>query len=941
MKTKLLIAMLFSLVLSTTAQAQWTAIPDSNFEQALIDLGIDDVLDGQVLTASVENITYLDVIDKNISDLTGIEAFISLQFLRASNNFLQTINTSTMPELETLIAMVNEITSLDLSQNTSLKKLLFNNNKLTEIGVSNNLQLEELVIGANNLSSVDVSNNQLLKDLFLMENQQISSIDVSSNPLLEKLFLRNCNINQIDLNSNIQLKELSIDNNQISNLDLSNNINLEMLLIQGTLIETIDLNNNNMIKVFAFSDTPITSFDFSILPNLEQLIFTRSSIIQIDLSSNQHIWEVYGVDTPLESLNLKNGVNHLITNFYITSNPNLTCIQVDDAAWSTANWTAIDPQMYFSEDCSGGAYTEIPDPYFEQALIDLGIDDVLDGQVLTASVDTVTVLDVSDKNIENLVGLEAFLSLKELFANSNNISSVDISQNTMLIGIGFIDNELTAINTHNNTVLKFIGVGSNNIDNVDFSNNPLLELVYLSSNNLNSLDVSNLSELKELGIDGNSLSSIDVTQNNKLKFLYASDNLFTEIDVSNNSQLERLSIYNQNIQVIDVTNNPKLQGLWAFNCQLTNLDLSFNSELISLHCQNNNLGYVNLKNGNNMNFIDADFSNNPNLTCIQVDDAAYSTANWTNLDPQMYFSEFCGATGDDSDGDGVPDDFDDFPMDELRAFDNYFPATGYGSLAFEDLWPGTGDYDFNDVVVDYRFEMVTNASNKVVEVFGSFVLKASGASLRNGFGFNLPTASTNLINNLNEVQVSGHQVTAPFVSLMENGFEAGQSKPTIIVFDDFYNVMEHPGSGLGINTEADKPFVAFDTLNLLIKPNEAIFGLSEFQFENWNPFIIVNNDRSREVHLADHAPTDLVDMSIFGSYEDSTDPSIGRYYKTSNNLPWAIHIIQEFVWPQEKISIVEAYNHFFEWANSSGTEYDDWYENHNGYRDDDKLYLHE
>ncbi|MDD4087350.1 MAG: LruC domain-containing protein, partial [Bacteroidales bacterium] len=349
----------------------------------------------------------------------------------------------------------------------------------------------------------------------------------------------------------------------------------------------------------------------------------------------------------------------------------------------------------------------------------------------------------------------------------------------------------------------------------------------------------------------------------------------------------------------------------------------------------------NLKNGNNLNMPSIGVTGNPSLSCIQVDDPAWSEANWTNLDSQMYFSAFCGASGDDSDGDGVPDDFDDFPMDELRAFDNYFPAAGYGSLAYEDLWPGTGDYDFNDVVVDYRFEMVTNASNKVVEVFGSFVLKASGASLRNGFGFNLPAASTNLINNLNEVQVSGHHVTESFVSLLENGFEAGQSKPTIIVFDDFYNVMEHPGSGLGINTEPDKPFVEFDTLNVLIKPNEAIFGLSDFQFENWNPFIIVNNDRGREIHLADHAPTDLVDVSVFGSYEDSTDPSTGRYYKTSNNLPWAIHIIQEFVWPQEKISIVEAYHHFFEWANSSGTEFDDWYENHNGYRDDDKLYLHE
>jgi len=53
----------------------------------------------------------------------------------------------------------------------------------------------------------------------------------------------------------------------------------------------------------------------------------------------------------------------------------------------------------------------------------------------------------------------------------------------------------------------------------------------------------------------------------------------------------------------------------------------------------------------------------------------------------------------DSDGDGIQDADDDFPNDPARAFINFFPAAGYGSLAFEDLWPGKGDYDFNDLVV--------------------------------------------------------------------------------------------------------------------------------------------------------------------------------------------------------------------------------------------------
>jgi uncharacterized repeat protein (TIGR01451 family) len=73
----------------------------------------------------------------------------------------------------------------------------------------------------------------------------------------------------------------------------------------------------------------------------------------------------------------------------------------------------------------------------------------------------------------------------------------------------------------------------------------------------------------------------------------------------------------------------------------------------------------------------------------------------------------------------------------IEGTDNFYPALGPGTLAFEDLWPGKGDYDFNDLVIDYQFEIITNSSNFVEQVVGTFVLKAFGASFENGFGFQL------------------------------------------------------------------------------------------------------------------------------------------------------------------------------------------------------------
>ena len=56
------------------------------------------------------------------------------------------------------------------------------------------------------------------------------------------------------------------------------------------------------------------------------------------------------VGSPISNLNLKNGLNSFL-NLHIADCPNLSCVQVDDSIWSTNNWTNIDDQIYFSEDC--------------------------------------------------------------------------------------------------------------------------------------------------------------------------------------------------------------------------------------------------------------------------------------------------------------------------------------------------------------------------------------------------------------------------------------------------------------------------------------------------------------------------------------------------------------------------------------------------------------
>ncbi len=295
---------------------------------------------------------------------------------------------------------------------------------------------------------------------------------------------------------------------------------------------------------------------------------------------------------------------------------------------------------------------------------------------------------------------------------------------------------------------------------------------------------------------------------------------------------------------------------------------------------------------------------------------------------------------DDADGDGVPDSEDAYPNDPYRAFNTFFPASGPGTLAFEDLWPSRGDYDLNDAVVGYRFKVVTNAQNNVVDLFGTFVLKASGAYLHNGFGFSFLGVNPSSI-----ISTTGYDI-APSAEydLMANGTENGQTHATIIVFDDFLRLMPSPG-GIGVNTMKDQPFVPYDTLNIYIKFMEngtpgsgGTVGINTLNIGGFNPFIVSGGERGREVHLPGYPPTDKANVTYFGTADDDTNPATGRYYKTSDNLPWGLNIYDDFAYPIELADITTAYLRFAEWAESNGTLYPDWYQDKPGYRNTSNIY---
>ena len=286
----------------------------------------------------------------------------------------------------------------------------------------------------------------------------------------------------------------------------------------------------------------------------------------------------------------------------------------------------------------------------------------------------------------------------------------------------------------------------------------------------------------------------------------------------------------------------------------------------------------------------------------------------------------------DADNDGVADELDTYPNDSTRAADAYFPSENvYGSLAYEDLWPAFGDYDFNDLVVDYRYQQVLDADNDVVDLKAKFVSRAMGGALKNGFGFQLDVAHTEVSS------VTGTRYFGNLISTNANGTESGHTETVVIVYDDAWNILVNNTGQAFVNTVSGNPSVANDTtditLNFSTPQSAAALGTSPY-----NPFIFVDQTRGREVHLAGEAPTSLADVSLFGTLNDDTDPNGTHTYKSSTNLPWAIHVVGGFDYPEEVTDISQAYNYFSIWAQSGGTSYETWYEDQPGYINSSDIY---
>ncbi|WP_374444583.1 T9SS type A sorting domain-containing protein [Epilithonimonas sp.] len=218
------------------------------------------------------------------------------------------------------------------------------------------------------------------------------------------------------------------------------------------------------------------------------------------------------------------------------------------------------------------------------------------------------------------------LALKTLYSSHNQfLDNLDVSHNTNLELLYSSSTALTSLDLTQNKSLKFLDIGGTQISNIDLSQNVDLNEFYCGATQLSNLDVSKNVNLQILQVfDNPSITTLDVSKNTALTYLSVVNNSITSLDVSKNILLQTFFCGGNQITNLDVTNNTSLTQFSCWGNKLTTLDLSKNSGLTFIRVSDNELNSLNIKNGTNnlISFFRA--TNNPNLTCIQVDNPTAS-----------------------------------------------------------------------------------------------------------------------------------------------------------------------------------------------------------------------------------------------------------------------------------------------------------------------------
>ena len=453
-----------------------------------------------------------------------------MEYLDCSNNNLTNLNTNSNPNLKVLYCGGNQITGLDLKYNTALTELDCSNNQIASLNVSmcsnlktidcsgnkmdrlyleNLSQLISLKCGNNNLSLIDVSGTPKLSSRTFTHDSRVqvftgiavnaanfpdanfrACIDTDGNGILS---YAEVSVTELDLPANnisslkgieyfTALTFLNCENNSLMALDLSNNTALTTLDCSNNSLTALDVSKNTALDSLHCEDNRLTS-----------LTLGSNSLTTLDCSNNSLTTLDVSKSTALTSLKCN---NNRFTSLILGNTSELVELECENNKLTQLNISGCSKLRVFTRDSGVKTIdrlgteinaTNFPDSVFRSYINDFDTDG--SGSLRAHEISAVWKIDVSNKNISSLKGIECFSELQDLNCSPNNLTALDVSKNTALTKLECQYNQLTTLDVTNNTALTDLSCLSNQLTSLTLGENSVLSHLFCYNNSLTQIDI--------------------------------------------------------------------------------------------------------------------------------------------------------------------------------------------------------------------------------------------------------------------------------------------------------------------------------------------------------------------------------------------------------------------------------------------------------------------
>ena len=234
-----------------------------------------------------------------------------------------------------------------------------------------------------------------------------------------------------------------------------------------------------------------------------------------------------------------------------------------------------------------------------------------------------------------------------------------------------------------------------------------------------------------------------------------------------------------------------------------------------------------------------------------------------------------------------------------------YPGYGSGTVMFEDMYPSLGDYDFNDFVAWYNFQIDgfywLNHQRYAEYLMIGFQIRAMGGIFDYNPYIRLAEVQYNKLD-IEETQMylernnPGEVENIKFIEGPKGELIISLKKPAIPNGYKYYN------TEVNEKTKPKKMTAIYLAFNSPVN----IKSLQDSKMD----FYIAKNNNGQEIHLKGYSP-------VYYNNNES--------YVNENNFIWGLKVPASLHHAREEVNFLEAYPDFEQWVTSGGQENPKWW----------------